>query len=75
MQIYAVSLRQNPGALNEWRVILEAHERDVQQRIQETAQNLELIQWKIQNYQEIEQRYSKNKTASNQFANSSQSRN
>jgi chaperonin cofactor prefoldin len=50
MQNYAISLRQNPEALNERREILESHERDVQQRIQELTHSLNMIQWKIQNY-------------------------
>ncbi len=75
MQNYAISLRQNPEALNERREILEAHERDVQQRIQELIQSLEMIQWKIQNYKEIEQRHSKTRNTHHQFANSSQNGN
>ncbi len=69
MQSYAISLRQNPEALNERREILESHEREVQQRIQELTQNLEVIQWKIQNYREIEQRTSKNGITHKQLVN------
>jgi prefoldin subunit 5 len=75
MQNYAISLRQNPEALNERREILESHERDVQQRIQELTHSLNMIQWKIQNYKEIEQRNSKNRNPHHQFANSSQNGN
>ena len=75
MQKYALSLRQNPEALNERREILEAHEREVQQRIQEFTRNLEMIQWKIQNYKKIEARNAKNRITEHQFVSSSQNRN
>ncbi len=75
MQQYALSLRQNPDAFNERREILETHEREVRQRIREFNQNLEMIQWKIQNYREIESRHSKNRTLDDQFSISSQLQN
>ena len=75
MQKYALSLRQNPEALDERREILEAHEREVQQRIQEFTRNLEMIQWKIQNYKKIEARNAKNRSTEHQFVSSSQNRN
>ena len=75
MQKYALSLRQNPEALDERREILEAHEREVQQRIQEVTRNLEMIQWKIQNYKKIEARNAKNRSTEHQFVSTSQNRN
>ena len=75
MQTYARSLRQNPEAYDERREILEAHEREIQQRIQEFTQNLKMIQWKIQNYRDIESRHSKDRILDNQFSISSQPKN
>jgi DNA-binding transcriptional MerR regulator len=54
MQQFAMLLRQNPEAISDRRAILEAHEREVQQRIQELNRNLEIIRWKIQRYKELE---------------------
>jgi DNA-binding transcriptional MerR regulator len=53
MQEYAALLRQKPDAIEERRAILEAHEQAVQQQIQQLTQNLEMIQWKIQNYRKL----------------------
>ncbi|MCY7276694.1 MAG: MerR family transcriptional regulator [Phormidesmis sp. CAN_BIN44] len=73
MQNYAISLRQNPTALSERREILEAHERDVQQRIQALAKSLEMIQWKIQNYKNMERQNSTHEITPNPLLNSSHS--
>ena len=53
MQQFAILLRQNPAAVGDRLAILEAHEREVQQRIQELSRNLEIIRWKIQHYKEL----------------------
>jgi DNA-binding transcriptional MerR regulator len=53
MQEYAALLRQKPDAIEERRAILEAHEQAVQQQIRQLTQNLEMIQWKIQNYKKL----------------------
>jgi DNA-binding transcriptional MerR regulator len=58
MQEYAALLRQKPDAIEERRLILEAHEQAVQQQIQQLTQNLELIQWKIQNYKKLAAQHS-----------------
>ncbi|MBD2304290.1 MerR family transcriptional regulator [Chroococcidiopsis sp. FACHB-1243] len=54
MQRFAILLRQNPAAVSDRLAILEAHEREVKQRIQELSRNLEIIRWKIQHYKELE---------------------
>lgn len=51
-------MRQRPDAIEERRLILEAHEQAVQQQIQQLTQNLELIQWKIQNYKKLAAQHS-----------------
>lgn len=56
MQRLALSMRENPSAIGDRRAILEAHEREVQHRIQELSQNLAVIQKKIRHYQELEAR-------------------
>jgi DNA-binding transcriptional MerR regulator len=56
MQQFATLLRQQPEAISDRRLILEMHEREVQQRIQELSRNLAAIQWKIQHYKELEAR-------------------
>ncbi|MBW4517462.1 MAG: MerR family transcriptional regulator [Timaviella obliquedivisa GSE-PSE-MK23-08B] len=57
MQEYAALMRQKPDAIEERRAILEAHEQAVQQQIQQLIQNLELIQWKIQNYKTLAEQH------------------
>jgi len=57
MQEYAILLRQKPDAIEERRAILEAHEQVVQQQIQQLTQNLEMIQWKIQNYRKLAEQH------------------
>jgi DNA-binding transcriptional MerR regulator len=57
MQEYAALLRQKPDAIEERRAILEAHEQAVQQQIQQLTQNLEMIQWKIQNYKRLAEQH------------------
>ena len=54
MQEYATLMRQEPDTFKERLAILEAHEHEVQQKIQALTANLEIIQWKIQNYQKLE---------------------
>ncbi|MUL36108.1 MerR family transcriptional regulator [Gloeocapsopsis dulcis] len=54
MQQFATLLREKPEAIGDRRAILEAHELEVQKRIAELQQNLKVIQWKIQHYQELE---------------------
>ncbi|MBW4450261.1 MAG: MerR family transcriptional regulator [Spirirestis rafaelensis WJT71-NPBG6] len=54
MQQFANLYRDKPDALSDRRLILEAHEREVQERIRELSRNLEAIQWKIQHYKKLE---------------------
>lgn len=54
MQEYAALMREKPDAIGARLAILEAHEKEVQQRIQQLTQHLEIIQWKIQNYKTLE---------------------
>jgi DNA-binding transcriptional MerR regulator len=54
MQQFANLFRQQPEAIEERREILEAHEREVKERIDELNRNLEVIQWKIKYYREME---------------------
>jgi len=54
MHQFATLLREKPEAISDRRAILEAHELEVQKRIAELQQNLKVIQWKIQHYQELE---------------------
>ncbi|MBC6435591.1 MerR family transcriptional regulator [Nostoc sp. HG1] len=57
MQEYAALMRQKPDAIEERRAILEVHEQAVQQQIQQLTQNLEMIQWKIQNYRKLAEQH------------------
>lgn len=54
MQEFARLFRQRPTAIAERRAILEAHKEQVQAHIDELTRNLEVIQWKICHYQELE---------------------
>jgi DNA-binding transcriptional MerR regulator len=54
MQQFANLYREKPEALSDRRLILEDHEREVQERIRELSRNLEAIQWKIQHYKKLE---------------------
>jgi DNA-binding transcriptional MerR regulator len=54
MQEFTELFRQRPKAIAERRAILEAHQKQVQAHIEELTRNLELIQWKINHYQELE---------------------
>jgi DNA-binding transcriptional MerR regulator len=54
MQQFAILFRQQPEAVSDRRDILEAHEQEVKQRISELTRNLEVIQWKIKHYKEME---------------------
>jgi DNA-binding transcriptional MerR regulator len=54
MQEFAQLFRERPDAIRDRRSILEAHERQVQANIAELTRNLEVIQWKIRHYEELE---------------------
>lgn len=56
MQQFAQLFREQPEAIAQRRHILEAHEREVQSHIQELQRNLEVIQWKIGYYKQLEAR-------------------
>jgi DNA-binding transcriptional MerR regulator len=56
MQEFARLFREQPEVLAERRAILEAHERAVQAHIQELQRNLEVIQWKLGYYKQLEDR-------------------
>ena len=47
-------IETNSSAVSDRRLILEAHEREVQERMRELTRNLEAIQWKIQHYKKLE---------------------
>lgn len=55
MQEYAALMREHPhDQFQERRRILEAHREQVLQQIQQLQDNLAVIDWKIQNYTELE---------------------
>lgn len=54
MQKFAQLFRQQPHAIADRRAILEAHQQQVQANIDELTRNMEVIQWKIHHYQELE---------------------
>lgn len=54
MQEFARLFRERPDAIGDRRVILEAHERELQAHIQELQRDLEVIQWKIVYYKGLE---------------------
>lgn len=54
MQQFANLYRDKPEAVSDRRLILEAHERQVQEGIRELILNLEAIQKKIQHYKQLE---------------------
>lgn len=56
MQEFIQLFRERPTAIAERRHILEAHEQQVRAHIEELTQNLEVIQWKIRHYEELEAR-------------------
>lgn len=56
MQEFARLFREQPEAIGDRRALLEAHERAVQAHIQELQRNLEVIQWKIGYYKQLEAR-------------------
>ncbi len=56
MQEFARLAYNHPEAISDRRAILEEHQRNVEQHIQELQQNLVVIQYKIRFYQELEQR-------------------
>ena len=57
LQQYANSLRQSPEAIGERRALLEEHSHRVQERLREFGRHLEVIQYKIQLYKELESRH------------------
>ncbi len=57
MQQYAQLLRHHPDGVSERRALLEAHEQQVQERLRELSHNLEVIQYKIRLYKELEARH------------------
>lgn len=54
MQQFARLYRDKPEAVSDRLLILEAHERQVQEGIRELSHNLEVIQQKIQHYKKLE---------------------
>jgi DNA-binding transcriptional MerR regulator len=72
MQEFARLFRERPEAIAERRHILEAHEQQVQTHIDELTRNLEVIQWKIRHYKELEARQQSELTDSNSEANEHQ---
>ncbi|HEY9643897.1 MAG TPA: MerR family transcriptional regulator [Coleofasciculaceae cyanobacterium] len=56
MQQFANLLQDHPESIGDRKAILEAHQRNVEQHIQELQQNLAAIQQKIRFYTELEQR-------------------
>ena len=54
MQAYAALVRQHPDAVNERRKLLEIHRQNVFEQIEKLQENLAIIDWKIQHYQELE---------------------
>ena len=56
---YATLLREKPDAVQERRKLLENHRQTVIDNLQKLQENLEVIDWKIQHYKEIEQKLSK----------------
>ncbi|MEM9908411.1 MAG: MerR family transcriptional regulator [Cyanobacteria bacterium P01_D01_bin.44] len=59
MQQYATLLREQPDAVEERRALLEAHRQTVLDHLQQLQENLAVIDWKIQHYKEVEQKFSK----------------
>ncbi|MEM8810642.1 MAG: MerR family transcriptional regulator [Cyanobacteria bacterium P01_G01_bin.38] len=59
MQQYAALLREQPDAVEERRALLEAHRQTVLEHLQQLQENLAVIDWKIQHYKEVEQKFSK----------------
>lgn len=54
MQQFAILFREQPEAIDKRRAILESHEKEVLESIRELNRNLEVIQWKIQYYKNLE---------------------
>lgn len=57
MQQYAQLMRRHPDGIRERLAILEEHEHQVQERLRELSRNLEVIQYKIRLYKELEARH------------------
>jgi DNA-binding transcriptional MerR regulator len=66
MQEFVHLFRERPEAIADHRAILEAHERQVQAHIQELQRNLEVIQWKIGYYKQLEAQQQLDGTAGTQ---------
>ena len=54
MQQFIGLFRQNPEAVKERRVMLEQHQQKVEEHILQLKEHLEVIQWKITLYKELE---------------------
>jgi DNA-binding transcriptional MerR regulator len=54
MQEFAQLFRERPEAIADRRAILEAHKQQVQAHIQELQRNLDVIDWKINYYKQLE---------------------
>jgi DNA-binding transcriptional MerR regulator len=72
MQALTRLFRERPQAFSERRSILEAHEQQVQAHIAELTRNLEVIQWKIGYYKELEAQQQTGATDSDSEVNESQ---
>jgi DNA-binding transcriptional MerR regulator len=62
MQQFAKLLNERPEAIGDRRAILEAHQHNVEQHIQELQQNIAAIQKKIRFYKELEYKANINST-------------
>ena len=58
MQQFISLFRQNPNAVRERRLMLEQHQQQLEEHILQLKEHLEVIQWKIQHYKEIEAKLS-----------------
>jgi DNA-binding transcriptional MerR regulator len=72
MQEFARLFREQPEAISDRRAVLEAHEQQVHAHIAELTQNLQVIQWKIRYYKELEARQQADATYSYSQANERQ---
>ena len=54
MQQFIGLFRQKPNAVRERRVMLEQHQQQVNEHILRLKEHLEVIEWKIQHYKELE---------------------
>ena len=54
MQQFISLFRQNPSAVRERRLMLEQHQQKVNEHILQLKEHLEVIEWKIKHYKELE---------------------